>query len=300
LGELSFWLLKICTIANELPWGNYRTIEERVDVSNLGKVIERQKELGKSNPYIADILGMKREGWRQIRLKYENGTIKEYPFTYKQISALNRQLGFSGDNILEHPKGAMIFDEAEIFSTLLEEAASRDYTLVNDMLRCIAEGAEEDLPLLRQTANLMIRKTGTYCDRNSLMLLGLARNSVTRQIRRLIPDDKALFDLCETFEKRALIEKKKAFCQRYKQECLDVCEKEAKKEGQAPVDAELMYQTNIKEALKKERQQKELFQKRVKLYTAKLISEYIAHEVNKNIVMEMEKYILWQLEERRG
>ena len=269
-------------------------------MSNLEKVIERQNELKKSNQYIADILGMKREGWRQIRLKYENGTIKEYPFTYKQISALNRQLGFSGDNILQHLKGAMIFDEAEIFSILLEEAKSRDYTLVNDMLRCIAEGAEEDLPLLRQTANLLIRQKEMYCDRNSLMLLGTVRNSVTRQIRRLIPDDKALFDLCETFEKKALIEKKKAFCQRYKQQCLEACKKGGKKEEQAPVDAELMYQTNIKEALKKERQQKELFQKKVNLYTAKLISEYIAHEVNNSVAMEMEKYILWQLEERRG
>ena len=66
------------------------------------------------------------------------------------------------------------------------------------------------------------------------------------------------------------------------------------------MDAELMYQTNIKEALKKERQQKELFQKKVNLYTAKLISEYVAHEVNTSVAMEIEKYILWQLEERHG
>lgn len=204
------------TAADEIVVGE----ESNAPRTEIGKVIARQEELGLTDQQIADALGLTKQSWNKARNKYkkEGGNYK-YSFSSTQLERLNQLLGFSLEEAMGKEPSPMIFDEPRIFSKALEEAKSRDYVLTLETLRCIADASEEDLLLLNQTVNVLIRHLPSYDKEFASILLSVIRNSVTRSVQKLLPNDAKLQSLIEEKLKTATEKRKKRACGQYRDKC---------------------------------------------------------------------------------
>ena len=215
-------------------------------LNNVGKIIAYQDYMGVSNGDIGRCLGMSDEGWRRVKKKYADSEGEyEYRFTLSQIEHLNSFLKIPFDKALVQKNSPLVFDEGERNKLALENALKRDYILTEDILRCISEANEEDLPILLQTAHLLVRKDAPYDNRFSLFLIGAARNALTKRLRSEIPNDQELAtcmkDVLPEAKKAARESDRNRIQKEYTRKCLSdyIAEKGYVREEMAPEDWEV-------------------------------------------------------------
>lgn len=276
----------------------------KVPLNNLGKVIQRRKELNISQETIGHIVGLgSRQAWNNIERKYDksikeypNDGIYDYPFTAKQMIELNQILGFSAEDALAGQNDPMVFDERAILEAFFNDATDRDSILVTDALACICEAREEDLPILRQTVDVLIDRISAYKYEQSLLLLSAIRNSVSEGIRTLIPDDEALKHLYEECLQRARKEaeqkEEERIRKKYRDECRVLCEKEQIDNNQIEQEAERRYQEGILEVLKEGRYRSQKhFNNYLERALVKIFSDIVRDRVSTQIESKVRMFL---------
>lgn len=208
----------------------------QLPMNNLGRVIYYRKEYGISQAKVAGIMGMTYQAWsvneRKYKASYNSaqkamcadlegkiaGTtgslsmddmklylemVYDYPFTSKQIHALNILLRPPLEDALVDPNSPMAFNEHEILMAALRDARYKDGPLTRDVLACISKASEGNLRILRQTVDILIGIGDIYPSTNtvekSAVLSSAIRNHVTDAIRQVVPNDECLKKFVEQY-----------------------------------------------------------------------------------------------------
>lgn len=275
-------------------------------LNNVGKIIAYQDYLGASNGDIGRCLGMSDEGWRRVKQRYADSEGEyEYLFTLSQIEHLNSFLKIPFDKALVQKNSPLVFDEVERNKLALENALKRDYILTEDILRCISEANEEDLPILLQTAHLLVRKTDPYDNRFSLYLLGAVRNALTKKLRSEIPNDQELAtcmeDVLPEAKKAAREADRDRIQKEFTRQCLGdyIDEKGYVREEMTPEDwntankaAEERCKQELEQVLKGETyKDKETFEHFLRYYETKLVVK----ELKARIMKDMDAILTYEM-----
>lgn len=208
----------------------------QLPMNNLGRVIYYREKYGISQAKVAAIMDMTYQGWSANERKYKAsynsaqkamcadlegriaGTtgslsmddmkpylemVRDYPFTPKQIHALNILLRPPLEDALVDINYPIVPDEHKTLMDALRVACYKDSPLTLDVLACISEASEENLRILRQTVDILIGIDDIYSNTNavekSAVLSSAIRNHVTNTIRQVVPNDECLEKFVEHY-----------------------------------------------------------------------------------------------------
>lgn len=206
-------------------------------LNNLGRVIQRRKEMNISQEKIGAIVGVTRQAWSKIEKRYEDTAEKysqegiyDYPFSYAQMRSLNQLFEFSSGDALVPKNAPMAFDEGALFESLVKEAVNRDRLLVWNTLERICSASEKDLQILQQTVDIILIQSSSDTYAQSALLLSALKNAVSQSIHAQFQDDAALNHIYKKNVEKSRIWAKKKEKLRIKRQFWNECKKEYEKQ----------------------------------------------------------------------